>query len=132
MSIIVNVKGVDDFGKSKINSGLSEYSLHYPRPRENDIMIYYYPKGTDGKNIRPSVGIYQMKEEVEHYSKGGFQYCRGTMKNLVGNREPRDLINRLFKDPNHEKLARKIDNTIYNLGLKHNPELYDENGKAKT
>jgi len=124
MSIIVKVKGVDDFGKEAINSKLSKYSQHYPRPRVNDIMIYYYPKGKNG----PSLGIYQMKEETEHYEdREGFQYCSGTMTNLVGTGSPNDFIDNLFKT--NPEVAKRIDDTVYELGLKYNPELY-EDGKT--
>ena len=128
MSIIVKVRGVDDFGKEPINSRLSRYSQHYPRPKVNDIMVYYIPKGTNG----PSVGIYQVKEETEYYYKDGFQYCTGTMTNLVGTGSPNAFLIKLMDNPKHNKLGKELDKVIYDLGLKHNPELYDENGKARS
>lgn len=122
MNIIVKVRGVDDFGKEQINSTLSKYTQHYPRPMVGDIMLYYIPKGT-------AVGIYQVKEEKEFYKDvEGFQYCSGTMTNLVGTGSPNDFINNLFKT--HPEIASRLDEIIYKLTSKYNPELYDENGKA--
>lgn len=120
MSIIVNVRGVDDFGKEPINAKFSRYSQHYPRPKLNDIMLYYIPKGIDGG---VSVGIYQVTEETEHYSDHeGFQYCSGIMINLVGTGCPIAFLNKLFET--HPKLAKSLDDKILELQQKYNPELF--------
>jgi len=71
MKIVTFVKGHDDFGREKISGNVYEYSHHYPRINNGDLLLYYFPQGG-------ALGIYQTKEELEHYSDvEGFQYCRG-------------------------------------------------------
>lgn len=75
MSIIVKVKGVDDFGKQG-NGATATYQMHYPRPKKNDIMLFYYPTTN-------ALGIYQMKEETSCYEdREGFSHYEGVMRRL--------------------------------------------------
>jgi hypothetical protein len=109
--IITNVKDVDDFGKKQLNENTYEYSQHFPRVIENDILIYYYPKIN-------ALGIYQATKELEYYYKDGFQYCRGLMIKYQGSGEQ---FIELIKSRDIET-GNMIEKTIYDLVSKHKIE----------
>jgi hypothetical protein len=121
MSIIVNVKDVNDFGKVSINPSVSQYQQTGKRPTKNDIMIYYYPK--IGNSNGPSVGIYQVIAETKSEGQGTvYGYFQGTMRNLLGTRDAITVINDMIKF--NKDLGTRIDNTIYDLQKKYNPEIF--------
>lgn len=104
------VKGIDDFGKVAVNNTTGRYKLHYPRPRKNDILIFFYPKTN-------SVGLYQMTEETEYYYKEGFQYVEGLMHNIYQNKDTTEVMKGLIK--NFPKLGHQINNKINEVIEKH-------------
>lgn len=110
MNVNIFVKGKDDFGREKINGNVFQYSQHYPRPKHGDLQIYIFPKDN-------AVGIYEVREELEHYLDGeGFQYCRGTMVRWGG--QPVEYVEALKKQ--NKEAGEKLENLLVEALKKNN------------
>ena len=120
MVIKTFVKDIHDFGKIALNQQSAEYSQH-SRSQVNDIHVYYYPN-------KPSCGLYQVIEELEYYHKDGFEYSRGYMHNMIpSNKGIQDVVNKLMTSdkPQEVALGNKLDDLVYNLQKKYNPNLFE-------
>lgn len=99
MKITTMIKDVDDFGREQINGNLYRYSQHYPRVEKDDIILYFFPKNR-------AVGIYEVKEETEFYSKDGFQFCSGKMIRFNG--EAHEFVS----SHKNQEIAKKVETEI--------------------
>lgn len=104
MSIYTNVKDVNDFGKRKIVNNLYEYEQRHARPKQGDLIVYYYPNDN-------MLGVYQVTKELEYYNKDGYEYSRGEM--LRVERSAEQLINDLKKT--HLGFANELEKVIIDL-----------------